>query len=178
MKKIIIFYGPSGSGKTILSRELLKLGYEEIVGATTRDPRKGEIHTRDYYFFTEEEFFRTEMVEYSEYSGKYYGKPVNEITKKFKKSDKLFAILDKNGVESFKKLYGDLVTTVYIYCPPDILEQRMVDRGESQETIVKRLKNIVATGELSNISLADYVIITNKPFEENLKLLKFMLGEI
>lgn len=177
MKKIVVFYGPSGSGKTILSRELLKLGYEEIVGATTREPRNKEKHGREYYFLTQEEFFNTKMVEYAEYSGKYYGTPEEEIEKKFIKSDKLFTILEKNGVESFKKFYGDLVTTIYIYCPPDILEQRMIERGESQETIVKRLKNIVATGELNNISLADYVIITNKTFEENLKLLKFMLGE-
>lgn len=177
MKKIVVCYGPSGAGKTSLAKELINLGYIKIIGSTTRVPRAGETNGIDYYFLDKEEFLNTEMVETAQYADDYYGTQLQEVQKKLEQSDKVFAILESNGVKSFKEYYGDLVTTVYIYCSPEVSRQHMENRGDDPLKIEKRLRNAFEKGEFNNISLADYVIINEKTFEESFKLLKFMLGE-
>ena len=56
--RLIVVSGPSGAGKSTLIRQALSelpdLAYS--VSATTRKPRKGEVHGRDYVFLEREEF--------------------------------------------------------------------------------------------------------------------------
>ena len=54
---IITIAGQSGSGKTILSKLLCEeKGMYNMVSTTTRQPRQGEEHGKDYFFVTKEEF--------------------------------------------------------------------------------------------------------------------------
>lgn len=79
--KAIIFCAPSGSGKTTLVKHLLdthdNLGFS--ISACTRDRRgRNEIHGKDYYFLSIDEFKEKiknkEFVEWEEvYPGGYYG---------------------------------------------------------------------------------------------------------
>ncbi len=54
----IILSAPSGGGKTTIASRLLAsredLGYS--VSCKTRTPRDGEVHGRDYFFLSPEEF--------------------------------------------------------------------------------------------------------------------------
>ena len=60
MSKIICVNGASGSGKTFLSQLLLNnqsnLPFTVVKAITdcSREPRKGEMHGKDYYFRTKE----------------------------------------------------------------------------------------------------------------------------
>ena len=56
--KLIIFSAPSGAGKTTIVKYLLKSGLplEFSISACTRSPREGEIHGKDYYFLTVDDF--------------------------------------------------------------------------------------------------------------------------
>ena len=57
--KLIIFSAPSGAGKSSLIRKLIELGEKSIelsVSATTRLPREGEVHGKDYFFISDDEF--------------------------------------------------------------------------------------------------------------------------
>lgn len=58
MYKIITLSGKAGSGKDTLMREVRKILPElhEIVSCTTRPKREGEIHGKNYYFLTNQEF--------------------------------------------------------------------------------------------------------------------------
>lgn len=58
MKKVIIFSAPSGAGKSTIVNYLLSkdIGLEFSVSATSRPPRGNEVHGREYYFFSTEEF--------------------------------------------------------------------------------------------------------------------------
>ena len=61
--KLVVFSGFSGSGKGTIMKELMaKHGddYALSVSATTRGPRPGEEHGREYFFISEEEFEQTE----------------------------------------------------------------------------------------------------------------------
>ena len=84
--KLLIFSAPSGAGKTTIVKEILarfdNLSFS--VSATSRQPRPGEEHGRDYYFMDEQEFraliANDSFVEWEEvYPGTYYGTLRSEI---------------------------------------------------------------------------------------------------
>ncbi len=54
---LFVLQGPSGSGKTTQAAHLAReKKFEKIIPATTRPPRAGEIHGRDYYFLDEKTY--------------------------------------------------------------------------------------------------------------------------
>ena len=86
MGKVIIFSAPSGAGKSTIVNYLLEkgLGLEFSISATCRAPRGKEIHGKEYYFFTADEFRKRienkEFLEWEEvYPGCYYGTLLSEI---------------------------------------------------------------------------------------------------
>ncbi|MDX1743634.1 MAG: guanylate kinase, partial [Ruegeria sp.] len=54
---LIILSSPSGAGKSTLARRLMAWDedLEFSISATTRAPRPGEEHGREYYFLSEDE---------------------------------------------------------------------------------------------------------------------------
>ena len=57
--KLIVFSAPSGSGKTTIVRHLLgidNLNLEFSISATSREKRGEEVHGKDYYFLSAQEF--------------------------------------------------------------------------------------------------------------------------
>ena len=71
---LIVVSGFSGSGKGTLMKELLeryKDRYALSVSATTRRPREGEIHGREYFFLSRDEFekmiAKDELIEYAKF---------------------------------------------------------------------------------------------------------------
>ena len=53
---MIEIIGKNGAGKTYLANRLNQLGFQRVVGYTTRPMREGEINGVDYFFITKEEF--------------------------------------------------------------------------------------------------------------------------
>ncbi|NPA38291.1 MAG: guanylate kinase, partial [Candidatus Nanohaloarchaeota archaeon] len=56
--KLFVLSSPAGGGKTTLTNKLLSEipNLVRITTATTRKPRPGEIHGKDYFFLSKEEF--------------------------------------------------------------------------------------------------------------------------
>ena len=56
--KVIIFSAPSGAGKTSIVHSLLKrnMNLEFSISACTRNKRNNEIHGKDYYFISVDNF--------------------------------------------------------------------------------------------------------------------------
>ena len=85
MKKkgiLVVVSGFSGAGKGTLMKALLKEHGEQYalsISATTREPREGEEHGREYFFVSREEFEQMieedALIEYACYVGNYYGTP-------------------------------------------------------------------------------------------------------
>ena len=82
---LIVISGPSGAGKDRLIARMKELGYpfHFVVTATTRPQREGEVHGRDYFFVSTDEFAQMieedQLLEYAIVYGDYKGIPKEQV---------------------------------------------------------------------------------------------------
>ncbi len=166
--KLIVIVAPSGSGKSTLINKLTK-DFKELqfsVSATTRPPRKGEVHGEHYYFIKPDDFQHkidnNEFIEWEEfYGGKRYGTLRAEVDKKLKLGYFMLFDLEVKGAVNIKKIYTDDCLSIFIQ-PPSLnhLKQRLINRGtESEETLAHRLER--AEKELTYADRFDRIIIND-----------------
>ena len=78
---ILVLSGFSGVGKGTVVKRLMEQHeeYALSISVTTREPRAGEVHGREYFFITEEKFAELEanggLMESAGYVGHHYGTP-------------------------------------------------------------------------------------------------------
>ena len=132
MEKLVIFSAPSGSGKTTVVRHLLETNTDLAfsVSATTRKKRPNEIHGKDYYFLTIEEFEEKiksdAFLEYEQvYDGLYYGTLKSEVERIWSLGKSVIFDVDVVGGLNIKKIYGKKALAVFLR-PPSIAE--LMDR--------------------------------------------------
>ena len=146
--KVVIFSAPSGAGKsTIIGRLLEKFPRLEFsISCTSRPPRGKEVHGREYYFLSNDEFKARagagEFVEWEEvYPGTCYGTLRSEVDRIWEKGSVIVFDVDVKGGVNLKKTFGASALSVFIM-PPSVeeLRRRLVGRGtDSAETIEKRV---------------------------------------
>ena len=186
MSKVIIISAPSGSGKSTLISFLMKenaLRLEFSVSATTRQPRGQEVNGKDYHFLSVNDFEKkiseNAFVEYEQvYQGRYYGTLKSEIERIFSKSNVIFDVDVKGGI-NLKKIFGDKALSVFIQ-PPSVeeLRKRLQGRGtDSVEEIEKRVAK--AEEEMSYAKNFDRIIINDdleKASKEIIETVKEFVG--
>lgn len=150
--KAIIFSAPSGSGKTTLVKHLLdkfdNLGFS--ISACTRDRRgRNEVHGKDYYFLSIQEFQHKikeqEFVEWEEvYVGGYYGTLKSEIERLWSEGKNVIFDVDVKGGLRLKEYFGDQALAIFVKVPTvEELENRLRNRGtETPESLSKRLYKV------------------------------------
>lgn len=166
--KLVIVSAPSGAGKTTIVRHLLDCdpGLEFSVSATSRLPRTGEIHGKDYFFLAEADFRRKieeeAFVEWEEvYSGILYGTLKCEIERIWQSGHSVIFDVDVIGGLNLKKIFGEKALALFIM-PPSVeaLHRRL--RGRSTEPEEKILTRIAkADYELSFAPQFDKIIIND-----------------
>jgi guanylate kinase len=160
MKKVLIIAGPSAVGKTTVMTEILSRypDFELVRSATTREAR-GDSYDSEYIYCSRAEFesyiANGEMLEYTEYSGNYYGTPASEIERIFGEGKTPFLILDINGVISFKKMKDRFPSfSVYLTAPLPVLEERLYERaqkkGLTEEALLTYRNRVLANKELQD----------------------------
>lgn len=163
---LTVVSGFSGAGKGTLMKALLKkYPYELSISATTRAPREGEVHGREYFFLTREEFESMieggELFEWAQYVGNYYGTPKSYVEQKLQEGKDVILEIEIQGALKVKEMYPEAL--LLFVTPPTIMElkSRLIGRGtESMETIKKRLDR--AAEEASFMSHYDYLIVNDK----------------
>lgn len=177
---MFILSSPSGAGKTTLADRLLKKDGEIVlsVSATTRQRRPGETHGKDYYFVSEEEFFRmrdtNEFLEWANVFGHYYGTPRSLVENTLRQGrDTLFDI-DWQGAQQLDEVAGEDVVKVFILPPSrEELERRLRQRAQDTEEVVQK-RMAKADAEMSHWAEYDYVIV-NYDLDESEQLLRSIL---
>ncbi len=169
---LIILSSPSGAGKTTLARRLLSTdpAVTFSISATTRSPRPGEVHGREYHFVTRAEFeamaARGDLLEHAEVFGNLYGSPRAPIEQAMREGrDTLFDIDWQGGQQIRNSPLGREVVSIFIL-PPSMaeLERRLQSRGlDSPEVIAGRMAR--AMDETSHWAEYDYVLV-NRDLDE------------
>ena len=147
-RRAILFSAPSGSGKTTIINRLMDSFdcFEFSISATSRQPRAGEQHGKDYYFLSAEDFeARVQQglfLEWEEvYAGIRYGTLKSEIDRICGMDRVMVFDVDVNGGLNIKRFFGDDALAIFVMPPSiQVLEARLRGRGtESEESILKRL---------------------------------------
>jgi guanylate kinase len=187
MKKgrLIVISAPSGAGKTSLIAALLKTHAHQLrlsVSTTTRAPRPGEEHGKDY-FFCSQEVFKNKIdegafLEWALVHGNYYGTSRDWIENQLDQGAFILLEIDWQGAEQIRAQFAkDQVVSIFIRPPTvEVLRQRLIDRGkDSAEVIEERVK--AATEELAHAHEFDYVIM-NQEFAVALRGLSELITAI
>jgi guanylate kinase len=179
VEKLIIFSAPSGSGKTTVVKHLLAK-YDNLsfsVSATTRTQRPNEVHGKDYYFFSEEDF-RSKIeegafLEYEEvYKGLFYGTLKSEVQRIWSENKAVIFDVDVKGGLNIKRYYGDKALSVFLKPPSiEILMQRLTQRDtevehQLQERINKAHEELAYADDFDVLIVNDQLNITFATAEE------------
>ena len=162
-KKLIIITGPSGVGKGTVVKNILKKNKNIwlSISATTRKPRQGEEHGKDYYFLTTKKFkemINNEMfLEWAEFAGNYYGTPINIIKEKIKNGFKVILEIEVEGACQVREKFPETISIFLLPPNKKELEKRIRNRGtDSEKSILQRLER--ADFEMSSSDDFDYVL--------------------
>jgi guanylate kinase len=166
--KIVVITAPSGSGKTTLVKRLLEVCPDLMfsISACTRQARQGERHSRDYYFYSVDEFKKLisedafvewEMV----YPGKYYGTLKSELERIWRAGKTPLVDIDVEGALVITNKYPADTLTVFIEAPSiETLRERLHRRGtETQQSLDERINK--AVHEFAYAPKFDHVIIND-----------------
>lgn len=168
-EKILIFSAPSGSGKTTIVNRLLGEGIlkaEFSISATSRAPRKGEVHAREYYFLSPDEFRRRidqgDFLEWEQvYADTYYGTLRSELSRIWADGCAVILDVDVIGGLNIKRMYPDQALSIFIM-PPSIEQLRARLEGRGTETPDKiEMRIAKAEREIAHSKDFDTIIVND-----------------
>jgi guanylate kinase len=173
---LYVVAAPSGTGKSSLVKALLEMDshMELSVSHTTRAPRGQEVHGREYYFVSDDEFDRMvanqAFVEWAHVHRNRYGTSRKAIEDKIAAGADIVLEIDYQGAIQIKQQFANAVL-IFILPPswPELRARLMRRAEDSEEVIELRMKN--AAQEVAHVGKFDFVII-NEMFERALFDLK------
>lgn len=179
---LFVVSAPSGAGKTTLCREMAhaipNLSYS--ISYTTRPPRSGEIHSKDYFFVSKEEFLalirRNEFAEWAEVHGNLYGTHEGFLRRMMDQGVDVLLDVDAQGAGLLKKRFSE---GVFIYILPpsmEALRDRLYERrSDALEEIERRLAE--ARREIKNFHQYSYLMINDDFKKASQELKSIILSE-
>ncbi len=146
---LFIISAPSGTGKTTLCKQLTTNlpGLWHSISYTTRKPRLGEEHGRDYYFIEEQTFqemvARNEFVEWAHVYGHLYGTPRKSLTEHIDQGVDVLLEIDVQGAMQVRKRFEDSVSIFILPPSMTVLRSRLQTRAsDTPEEIQRRLHKV------------------------------------
>ncbi len=166
MGKLFVVSAPSGAGKTTLCRRVLEavpdLRYS--VSYTTRPPRPGEEHGRDYFFVSREVFQgmidRGEFLEWAEVFGRYYGTGRGWVESQLEQGLDVLVDIDIAGARQIRERMPEAAFIFVI--PPTFRE--LVRRLETRHTETDeqvRIRLARARDEFAALDMYDYLVVND-----------------
>lgn len=148
---LVTVTAPTCSGKNYLINQLVaSRGFNRIVSTTTRKPRSGEVHGKDYFFVSQSEFDRQKasnwFAEYNQFNGSWYGVSKNILNQTITASNLPVLILDPNGVSTYKEICkagGFDIFTIYVSTVENTRIERLIRRAIAGVTKGQNLEAII-----------------------------------
>ena len=163
---VFVITAPSGTGKTTLLKQLMaaepRLRFS--ISYTTRAPRPGEVHGRDYFFVTPEEFARLRdqgaLAEWVEQFGYAYGTSRPWVEETLAAGRDVVFDIEPRGAKALKQVFPH-GTFIFILPPSwDQLERRLQVRGKMDEAEMhRRLEQ--GRREVQEASWYDFLVIND-----------------
>lgn len=161
---LIVISGPSGIGKDSVLKEMKRrnLPLHFVVTATSREPRPEEVHGKDYFFFSREEFEerirKGEFIEHAKVYNDLKGIPRWQIEDALKSGKDVVLRVDVQGAETIRNLYPEALLIFLIPRSYDEWHERLVNRNtESPEDLQTRIN--ISVKEVEKIGIFDYLVI-------------------
>jgi guanylate kinase len=135
-----------------------------VVTATTRPRRESEIHGKDYFFVSKEEFARMieaqELIEYAFVYNDYKGIPKQQVRDALASGQDVVMRLDVQGAATVRRLAPEAVLIFLTTRNEEELVSRLkARRTESPDELSLRIAT--ARQELKRVTEFDYVIVNS-----------------
>ena len=164
---MIILSSPSGAGKTTLVNLLSKKdNFVTSVSHTTRNPRPGEEHNKDYFFVGDEEFKRLikneEFLEYAKVFNNLYGTTRTPVINNLSDGKNVLFDIDWQGADQIKNKKLDYKLITFFILPPskEVLFKRLSNRDMKDKLIAEERMKQFERDVLHWINY-DYVVIND-----------------
>jgi guanylate kinase len=164
---LVVISGPSGVGKdTVIQRmKERQLPFHFVVTATTRAPRSGEVHGRDYFFVSSDEFAemieKGELLEYANVYNDYKGIPKQQVREALASGKDVIMRVDVQGAATVRALTADGAALIFLTTSS---ENELVDRLRARKTETPEGLNLrIATArkELERMHEFDYCVVNH-----------------
>lgn len=165
-KRVVVIAGPSGSGKDSVIQGVIREcpSCVRLVTATTRDPRPGEVHGKDYYFISKEEFLgRVKDGSIPEHwhaqeTDRYYGTYLPDLEQKLNAGNTVISQQQIEAVRFFKAHFDALAIAIEPASREELRGRIILRHPMNEQELSERL--LKATTEMQeNREACAYVII-------------------
>jgi len=179
---LIVLSGPSAVGKSTVV-EAIRGDSPEVwpsISVTTRHPRPGEVHGREYYFVTEREFKEKaadgELLEWARYAGNFYGTPRAPVAERLEAGIPSLLEVDVVGA---RQVRAAVPRAVLVFLAPPSWEElvrRLTGRGtEAPDVIAQRLE--AAKEELQAENEFDITLVNTSVLDVCAQLVALMTAQ-
>ena len=174
--KVILLLGVSGVGKsTVLDYLEKNFSFDTAPKYTTRKRRSGESEDKHFVFCDSVEEFPETVLSFFSY-GDYFGIQLDKIEKSLSAGKNHVIIIgDSETAEKLKRIYGDSVIVILLYCKYDILRERF----EMMESPDRRKRWDIVKKEISEIyrwlGVVDYILDCSNSFDVTVKKIDLII---
>lgn len=138
MSKRIILVGKAASGKDFLRKKFEDRGFKYAISYTTRPPREGEVHGKDYFFMTRanaQDMIDTgQFYEWVAFNNWIYGTTIDQFEK-----DDVF-IMTPTGLAHLSDDARKESLVIFFDIDEEIRRQRMISRNMPGDSVERRLE--------------------------------------
>ncbi len=159
---VIVLHGPAGAGKdSVIEKLTARTGVKRATSATTRKPRKGEKHERDYFFLSRDEFElgvkNGDFVEYATVYDDYKGVYGREVTRLMDACEDMIIRTDVQGARTWREKLDGAVFIFLMAEDRETLRERLIGReSETVDSLDRRLAEI--DEEIADMKNNDYIV--------------------
>jgi guanylate kinase len=165
-RSLFIVAAPSGAGKTSLVKALVEK-HDDIklsVSHTTRQPREGEQHGKDYFFVDQQTFAQMrddgKFLESATVFDNSYGTFCHSVNDFLEQGLDVVLEIDWQGAQQIRQNHPEAVSIFILPPSRETLEQTQRSRGQDNEQIIaRRMRD--AKSEISHFVEFDYLIVND-----------------